>query len=276
MPSHYDTTYNHIYSKPVYDTDADRRKYEALREADAILKLAAPREPTQREENEYMEFLEKDMRSDPWVTYRARKFTAGPKRIPWKNQRELKRTYQYNFCMAWALGFAIAWPVASVIGRRMRVYQGGVPVVPYQRWVHDFPNLEPSRAGRLQFRWYSILSSGVLGFLFARYTVDSTFFTNPWYNRPDLKPYPAMVNQDENPNALTEQTVKEIHYNSYRNARKAEDRKRSAWYRYFFALDADFSVKENPYVTQHPKDVYNREDMRFVTYSNRFSDHTQD
>jgi hypothetical protein len=40
-------------------------------------------------ENEYMDFLEESFRSDPWIHFRFRKFMAGPKRIPWKNAREI-------------------------------------------------------------------------------------------------------------------------------------------------------------------------------------------
>jgi hypothetical protein len=44
-------------------------------------------------ENEYMDFLAADFRSDPWITYRFRKYMAGPKRIPWKNSYEIKKNY---------------------------------------------------------------------------------------------------------------------------------------------------------------------------------------
>lgn len=77
-----------------------------------------------------------------------------------------------TFAMHWALGGLLAWPVAVMFGRRMNHYQGGVPVVPYQRFVHDFPNLEPSRMSRNVFRWWSGLFVVVAGHLFARATVD--------------------------------------------------------------------------------------------------------
>lgn len=40
-----------------------------------------------------MDFLANDLRSDPWLTYRFRKYMAGPKRIPWKNSYEIKKDY---------------------------------------------------------------------------------------------------------------------------------------------------------------------------------------
>ena len=78
-----------------------------------------------------MDFLAADLRSDPWITYRFRKYMAGPKRIPWKNQYEIKKNYQKIFLMNWLTGAAIFWPIACIFGRRMKYYQGGVPVVPY-------------------------------------------------------------------------------------------------------------------------------------------------
>ena len=75
----------------------------------------------------------------------------------------------------------------------MKRYQGGVPVVPYQRFIHDFPNLEPAHAARSTFRWWARLSSVAIGFVFARYTVNQEQVLNPWYTRPDLKPFAAMV-----------------------------------------------------------------------------------
>ena len=37
-----------------------------------------------------------------------------------------------------------------------------------------------------------------MGFIFAYYTVENTGFrSDVWKNRPDLKPYPAMVKQDK-------------------------------------------------------------------------------
>jgi len=47
--------------------------------------------PTKEMEDEYIDFLAADMRSDPWVSYRFHKYMAGPKRIPWKNHHEIHR-----------------------------------------------------------------------------------------------------------------------------------------------------------------------------------------
>jgi hypothetical protein len=65
--------------------------WELNREADEILEPRQPPVPTQEQENKYIDWLQEDFKSDPWVTYRFRKFTANPKRIPWKNARRIKR-----------------------------------------------------------------------------------------------------------------------------------------------------------------------------------------
>ena len=87
----------------------------------------------------------------------------------------------------------LTWPLGVWVGRRMTRYQGGVPVVPYQRFVHDFPNLDPGRLVRNTFRWYFFFTCLTGGLIFGYYTTDMRQMKNTWYNRPELKPYPAMV-----------------------------------------------------------------------------------
>jgi len=162
-----------------------------------------------------MEFLAKDMRSDPWLTYRFRKYMAGPKRIPWKNSHEAKRDYKKTFAFHWLLGALMFWPVACVLGRRGKRYSTGTPIVPYQRFIHDFPNTEPTNEARKKFFKISMLSSAIAGYLFAQKMGDVRQMYNPWYNRPDLKPYPAMVEPDDD-EKLKMHDVKMAHYASYR------------------------------------------------------------
>ena len=140
-----------------------------------------------------MNFLEESFRSDPWITHRFRKYMAGPKRIPWKNQRDVQNAYRWNFFFHWAIGGAIFWPVAVLIGRRMKRGRGGVPAVPVQRFVEDWPNVEPARHARRVFAWYSVGSCVVFGYCFAKFCCNPQVMQNEWYNRPDLKPFAAMV-----------------------------------------------------------------------------------
>lgn len=57
------------------------------------------------------------------------------------------------------------------------------------------------------------MSAMAMGFIFARYTVNQEQLLNPWYTRPDLKPFAAMVKNEAD---VTELTMKNNHYNSYR------------------------------------------------------------
>lgn len=71
-----------------------------------------------------------------------------------------------------AIGALLTWPFAVVVGNWAKSFQGGVPIVPYQKYVHDFPNVEPTFHARRYFRWYfySTLIAG--GLMFANYTVS--------------------------------------------------------------------------------------------------------
>ena len=152
---------------------------------------------------------------DPWITYRFRKFMSGPKRIPWRNQYKIKKQYQKLFAINWMTGSLLFWPVACIIGRRAKRFQTGVPIVPYQRFIHDFPNLEPIKQSKKTFRWWSIGSAFVFGYFFAQHTTDARPLYNIWYNRPDLKPYAAMVKPDDD-EAEKMHMVKMAHYADYR------------------------------------------------------------
>ena len=64
-------------------------------------------------------------------------------------------------------------------------------------------------------------------------------------------------------------------YADEKRKQAAENRKKSAWYRYFFTLDADFEVKENPYSHYSKKDIFNSKNSRYSTYTNDFHEHLQ-
>ena len=169
MPSQFDNTQSNLFRKPVFDDVTDQKLWQAGKEADEVFELRPAPLPTPEMEVEYIDWLQEDFKSDPWVTYRFRKYTANPKRIPWKNTRQLKRQHQYTFMMHWLLGAAITWPVAAAFGRFMKTSRGGVPAVHLNRHVHDFPRPEPGRIARLTFRWYAVGSSIAMGFAFAKY-----------------------------------------------------------------------------------------------------------
>jgi hypothetical protein len=133
---------------------------------------------------------------DPWITYRFRKYMAGPKRWPWKNSREQHRQYQYTFMVNGILGALISWPVAIWVARNSKVFSGGVPLVPLNNFVYDFVNLEPSHIARKSFRRTFFATLFCFGIAFGYCTTSSDILKNKWYNRPDLRAFPAMVVDD--------------------------------------------------------------------------------
>jgi hypothetical protein len=50
-----------------------------------------PELPDREAELEYMQWLQDDIRSDPWVSQHFKKLMAGPKRVPYKNNTELSK-----------------------------------------------------------------------------------------------------------------------------------------------------------------------------------------
>jgi hypothetical protein len=112
------------------------------------------------------------------------------------------------------------------------------------------------------------------GLLFAYMTTDGRYLHNTWYQRPDLKPFPAMVPQDAGD--ITSKTSLYTHYQSNRNSSYKQDMKRRTWYRLLFPLDADYSVKENPYANHSRDDVYNPKNGYYATPTNHFRDHVNE
>lgn len=87
----------------------------------------------------------------------------------------------------------MTYPFAILVGKRAQVKQGGVPMIPIQRWVDLYPNVHPSRTTNRFFRRYC---GGVCifgGLVMGRVMSDSSIMSNEYYTRPDLKPVAAMV-----------------------------------------------------------------------------------
>jgi hypothetical protein len=91
----------------------------------------------------------------------------GPKRVPFKNLQELKRQYRTDFVTWFLIGAGITYPFAILVGRRMMMYQGGVPVVPNQRWIEDWPNVRANRTTNRFFRRYAVGTCFIGGFVLA-------------------------------------------------------------------------------------------------------------
>jgi hypothetical protein len=139
--------------------------------------------------------LQDDLKSDRWLTMRPRKLMSNPKRVPWKNYRTLRDDYRRAWLVNFFIGAGLAWPVAVLVGRRATVSQGGVAAVPIQRWIHDWPNVNPMRTTWKYFRRYSALTCMVAGCVVANKFTDDSALYNQYYTRPDLKPKAAMVKE---------------------------------------------------------------------------------
>ena len=195
---------------------------------------------------------------------------SNPKRHGFKNLAHLKKDYRSNYWFNFFLGAAVSWPLAIMIGRRMTQYQGGVAVVPLQRFVHDHPNVHAMRTTQRYFRRWSFGTMFICGTIFARYYTDDSMLNNTWYTRPDLKPKMAMVDikdqTDYDPVAY-EQLLDHA-YKKY----KSEPRK-SALYRLIWPDSADFTPKTNLYVGRDPSTNYNTVTGEFPKLNHTYQDH---
>jgi len=75
---------------------------------------------------------------------------------------------------------------------------------------------------------------------------------------------------------VTQRTALYAHLQSYRNQRNKEERKKTAWYRLFFPLDADYNVKENPFAHHAKENVYNPGNGFYASIHNHYRDHHQE
>jgi len=136
------------------------------------------------------------------------------------------------------------------------------------RFFHNFPNIAANQHSRIHFRRWAVISSFAVGYTLACWLVDDSALKNDWFNRPDFKPYPAMVKK--------EGLVKEHEdYMMQKNYpwRYKWDYKRSAMYRFFYPERADWTLKSNPYSNLHARDVYNPQSGHYLTFTNDFQEH---
>jgi hypothetical protein len=150
-----------------------------------------------------------------------------------------------------------------MVGRRMKATRFGTPKWGIRQFYYDFADPDPTKAARKAFRRWFGITVFIGGFSFAHYTTSTRQMLNTWYNRPDLKPFPAMVPMKEE--SITEKTAKKAHYHYYRKQYNQEEKKRTAWYRLFFPLAADYTVKRNPYVDYDAEDIYDPRNGFFST-----------
>lgn len=94
---------------------------------------------------------------------------ANPKRHGWGNRTDILNHYRRDFLANMLLGACLIWPLAVLAGRRAQRYQGGVAVVPYQRFVHDCPNVKPGSQVAYYFKKWGYGTAIFGGFCFAMY-----------------------------------------------------------------------------------------------------------
>jgi hypothetical protein len=105
----------------------------------------------------------------------------------------MKRQYQFTWCTHFVIGSVLTWPLGVWVGRWSQRTQGGLPRVPINRYLTDFINLDPASYARRRFRRFFFATCMTGGIAFAYLTTDRRQTRDEWYNRPDLKPFKAMV-----------------------------------------------------------------------------------
>jgi hypothetical protein len=66
--------------------------------------------------------LQEDIKSDRWFALRYKKLMSGPKRVPFKNYKELRDEYRRNFIINFMFGAMLGWPIAMKMGRWGQTY----------------------------------------------------------------------------------------------------------------------------------------------------------
>ena len=84
MPRNFDYSYHKVLAVPNYYSDDQERDYLEKKFKQAVIEESIPPLPTRETELKYLDFLEKDLRSDPWITNRFHAISANPHRIPYK------------------------------------------------------------------------------------------------------------------------------------------------------------------------------------------------
>ena len=122
----------------------------------------------------------------------------------------------------------------------------------------------------MKFGRWSTAVCVLAGYCLANKMADDSKIQNHLYDRPDLKPKAAMVNDTSMyyDDAVYNQMKKE-HYNSEKNS----EFKKSSLYRLFRPLTADYNTHENEYVNRGAKNSYVPSNGRFPLHTNNYSDH---
>lgn len=213
--------------------------------------------------------MQDDIRSDPWISIRTKKYMSGPKRYPFKNYAELRTQYRKEFSTWFLIGAGLTWPIAILIGRRATMTQGGVSIVPNQRYVDEFPNVYANKTTNKFFKRYAFGACILGGFVLGRMMSDDAILKNETYTRPDLKPFPAMVREPSEYDNEAYQQMLERNYLKYRN----KDVRKEPFYRLLWPEQADFTPKKNWYAQRDSATNYNPSTGAFPHLNSTYADH---
>ena len=195
---------------------------------------------------------------------------SNPKRHGFKNKHKLVKRYRSEFWLNFLIGGALSYPLAVAVGKRMSVSQGGVVAAPLNRWVHNWPIVDPNYTAQKYFKRWRFATMMFCGWAFGRYMTDDSILSNRWYSRPDFKPKMAMVDlQDQTDyDPVAYEQVMDSMYGKYK-----QEHKKSALYRLLWPDFADWQPKTNLWVGRHPSTNFNPKTGEFPLSGSDYADH---
>ena len=101
-------------------------------------------------------------------------------------------------------------------------------------------------------RRYTFLTCCFFGWNIAYKMADSSMRENEWYTRPDFKPYPAMVKQEDM--LWDPKVAKQMDQHKYGLLKGQKDR--GNLYRFFFPNNASYEPIYNGYANSDPSSSY--------------------
>lgn len=78
-----------------------------------MLEDKIPTEPTREQEVEYLKWLEKSTREDPWLTLHPKLYANSPYRLEWKTKVAYRKEYRRKFYQNAILASFLCWPLIT-------------------------------------------------------------------------------------------------------------------------------------------------------------------
>ena len=115
-----------------------------------------------------------------WFSTKPKK-QFGPKRVAYNNKNHLTMEYRFVWIQWFALGGALAWPLATRVGKWAQTTPGGVALTPNPRYCDEWPNIHATKTTKKLFRRWSLATCFVSGFCLAHYMTDTGALSNKEY-----------------------------------------------------------------------------------------------